>query len=222
MKCFRKNRILRCIFYNEISVWFSYIISRLYRSDINEHLGTLYKYAINCSHITELGTRTCVSTRSFLLGLIHTNFLRPKVLVCVDLERLPETEYIENACDYHRINYHFYEMNDLEIELERTDLLFIDTWHVYGQLKRELEKHHSKVRKYIILHDTTIDAITSESIRMKHNIGEKMKESGFKYEEITRGIWPAVEEFLIKHPEFYLREKFTNNNGLTILERKLK
>lgn len=220
MKCFRK--ITNFLLYNEVSIWFRYIISRLYRSDINEHLGTLYNYAVTCSHITELGTRNCVSTKSFLLGLIHSDLLRPKVLICVDIERSFEVDYVEYACDYNRIKYHFYEMNDLDIELERTDLLFIDTWHVYGQLKRELEKHHSKVRKYIILHDTTVDAITSESIRMNHNIEDKIKESGFKYEEITRGIWPAVEEFLIKHPEFYVKEKFNNNNGLTILERKLK
>jgi hypothetical protein len=38
-------------------------------------------------------------------------------------------------------------------------------------------------------------------------------------EEINRGVWPAIEEFLAAHPEWILKERFTNNNGLTILQR---
>ena len=37
-------------------------------------------------------------------------------------------------------------INSIESE---TDLLFIDTWHVYGHLKRELKAHEKKVNKYI-------------------------------------------------------------------------
>ena len=36
------------------------------RSDINEHLPTLYEYACKCKHITEMGVRTGVSTTAFL------------------------------------------------------------------------------------------------------------------------------------------------------------
>ena len=37
-------------------------------SDINEHLPVLKKYAEECSHITEMGTRYVVSTWAFLFG----------------------------------------------------------------------------------------------------------------------------------------------------------
>jgi hypothetical protein len=46
-----------------------------------------------------------------------------------------------------------------------------------------------------------------------------MLESGLSREEIERGLWPAVEEFLALHPEWKLKERYTNNNGLTVLER---
>ena len=36
---------------------------------------------------------------------------------------------------------------------------------------------------------------------------------------ICTGLWPAVEDFLEKHPEWVLHERYTNNNGLTILKR---
>ncbi len=48
------------------------------------------------------------------------------------------------------ITLEFIEGNDLHVDLgEGVDLLFIDTWHVYPQLKRELEIHSPKVRKCI-------------------------------------------------------------------------
>ena len=40
------------------------------KSDINEHIPTLYKYAKECTSVTEFGTRACISTIGFLNGFI--------------------------------------------------------------------------------------------------------------------------------------------------------
>jgi hypothetical protein len=61
-----------------------------------------------------------------------------------------------------------------------TDLLFIDTWHVYGHLKRELAYWHSYAKKFIILHDTTVDEIYGETIRMRQNPVEQSAGGLFK------------------------------------------
>lgn len=50
----------------------------------------------------------------------------------------------------------FIQASTLDIEIDETDLLFIDTQHTYAQLIAELRKHHSKVRRWIALHDTMI------------------------------------------------------------------
>jgi hypothetical protein len=36
----------------------------------------------------------------------------------------------------------------------------------------------------------------------------------------TQGIWPAIEDFLSINKDWYVYEKFSNNNGVTILKRK--
>ena len=72
----------------------------------------------------------------------------------------------------------------------------------------------------MILHDTTIDAEFGESIRKKHDVESKMEESGFLESEITCGLWKAVEEFLTENDNWIIKERYTNNNGLTILEKK--
>lgn len=111
-------------------------------------------------------------------------------------------------------------INDLNLEVNGNyDLTFIDTWHVYGQLKRELEKFSPLTNKYIIMHDTTVDEIYGETLRLNLNAKKQHKETGFPLEEIKCGLWKAIKEFLKTHNEWKLKEKFTNNNGLTILER---
>jgi cephalosporin hydroxylase len=108
----------------------------------------------------------------------------------------------------------------LHLELDQSyDTTFIDTWHVYGHLKRELDRWNSFVSKYIILHDTTVDEWQGESLRVGWNPYEQSKQTGIPVEEIFKGLWPAVEEFLTLNPEWQIEKRYTNNNGLTILKR---
>jgi hypothetical protein len=98
-------------------------------------------------------------------------------------------------------------------------MTFIDTWHIYGQLKRELAKFSKITNKYIIMHDTTVDEWYGETIRSGWNAKQQSIETGIPEEEINKGLWPAVEEFLNENKEWILLERYTNNNGLTVLKR---
>lgn len=43
---------------------------------------------------------------------------------------------------------------------------------------------------------------------------------GWPEEDLLKGLWPAVAEFLAAHPlEWQLHAKHENNNGLTVLKR---
>lgn len=187
-------------------------------SDIYEHLPTLASYAQKCEVVTEFGMRGVVSTWALLKGLLG-NLSNKKKLISADLNYAPAIEEIVRICPSLNVDFYFIMGNDIKINIEQTDLLFIDTWHIYGHLKRELETFHSKVNKYIILHDTTVDGEIGESVRRGFNLVTQAKETGYSIEEITKGLWPAVEEFLISHPEWKLEHRYTNNNGLTILSR---
>jgi len=185
-------------------------------SDIYEHLPTLNNYAQKCSHITECGVRGIVSSYAFAYGLLNKSSGK---LVQVDPEKDKNCDAFIQLCKLNNIECVFYQQSDLVCPIENTELLFIDTWHVYGQLKRELDRWNSHVSKYIIMHDTTIDEWSGESIRDNCNIEEQSLETGIPIDEITKGLWPAIDEFLIQHPEWILEKRYTNNNGLTILRR---
>ena len=137
----------------------------------------------------------------------------------VDPAKSNEVIKFQELCEKESVPTEFFNQSDLECPLVHTDLLFIDTWHVYGQLKRELSRWHSVVSKYIIMHDTTVDEWKGETLRCSWNSEQQSKDSGIPVSEIEKGLWPAIEEFLAKHSEWKLKERFTNNNGLTILQR---
>ena len=201
------------------------IINFLYQvpSDINEHFPTLLKYGSECDHITEMGVRWITSTWAFL-GCF------PKKLISYDLQDPsywdvgnPEEKIevirrgwnklqdVYDVAEENGLDYKFIQANVLEIEIEETDLLFIDTCHVYKHLKEELRLHSSKVRKYLVFHDTTTFAEVDEV--SYDTLGGVFQSEGV-------GIWKAIEEFLQENPEWELIERFTNCNGLTIIGRK--
>jgi hypothetical protein len=168
------------------------------RSDINEHLPTLKRYAEECSHVTEMGVRSIVSTYGLLAG-------RPEKMVSIDITHPAfaggDHKLLNSVTKDAGINYTFILGDTRKVEIEETELLFIDTHHSYGQLQAELAKHGSKVSKYIILHDTQIYGFTD----MGNSKG--------------RGLMPALYEFMELHQEWFIKEHFDNNNGLTVVAR---
>ena len=174
-------------------------------SDINEHLPSLKKYASECDHIIEMGIRAATSTWALLAG-------RPKKLILYDIYDNGEISGVLKAAERENINCSFYIQNVIEdgFEIEETDFLFIDTLHRYDQLKKELEMHASKVKKFIAFHDTV-----SFGERDEDDYTGVIKE---KYEKC--GLNAAINEFLEINPQWEVAEVFTNNNGLTVLKRK--
>jgi len=177
------------------------LVNKLHQtpSDINEHFPAIIKYGSECDHITEMGVRGIMSTWGWLA-------CSPKKLISYDI-RPPkdwngDLDSVYDTAKAYGIPFEFKLKDVLKIEIEETDLLFLDTYHVYSQLKEELRLHSNKARKYICFHDTTSYEVN----------GEDRKKG--------TGIWKAVEEFLEDNKDkWILQERFTNNNGFTIIKR---
>lgn len=187
-------------------------------SDIHEHLPTLYEYATKCESIIELGVRKCVSTWSFVYGLLNNNSDKKSMFIN-DIIECDISELLDATKDLD-IDVKYEWVNDLELSFDKNvDLTFIDTWHVYGQLKRELNKFSQITNKYIIMHDTTVDAIEGETVRLEWDAEKQSEETGIPVDEIKCGLWKAIEEFLENNENWILKKRYENNFGLTILER---
>ena len=195
-------------------------------SDINEHLPTLFKYAKECNSVFETGVRGVVSSWALLYGLTSNNNDIKKTFIMNDIEDC-NVEEIINASIGLNIDMSFKQSNNLLIDFSKNDnydLTFIDTYHVYPQLIRELNKFSKVTNKYIIMHDTTIDEHYGEVIRSCNGynsqvVEEHSKKTGYSSDDLVKGLRFAIEEFLLNNNNWILKEKFTNNNGLTILEK---
>lgn len=154
--------------------------------DSPNRFDTYAAYAGKVESIVEFGVYTGLSTTAFLFG-------KPKIMRSYDITSkhltvLPDLiEYSKN----NNIDFLFSEGNSLEIEIDPVDLLFIDTIHEHHHTIQELNKHASKVKKYILLHDPSD----------------------------WPGVFTAVVEFLTKNREWHIIEHCNKNSGLLVLER---
>ena len=178
-------------------------------SDINEHIETLYKYSLECDTIIEMGVRWVSSTWAFLMS-------KPKKLVSYDIVKHENINQVILLANEYGLNYTFIECDVLNLKIEKTDLLFLDTLHTYNQLFNELTLHSPNVSKYIIMHDTVSFGFIDENI---YNHASEIIKSVPKTKE---GLKNAINDFLLTESgkNWEIFHEHTNNNGLTILKRK--
>lgn len=186
--------------------------------DIHEHIDPLFAYATEVESIIECGVETAVSSWAFVKGLVE-NGKKKKRLISIDINYHPNIYHVGRIAKALGVDYVFKQGSDLHVEVEPVDITFIDTWHVDEQLRRELARFAPLTRRYIIMHDTVVDAELGETLRRRWNPVEQSHQSGYPIEGITRGLKYALADFLANNPEWRQRDHFTNCNGLTILER---
>jgi len=170
-----------------------YAWARRNPSDINENVHVLNDLAQQCKTITEMGVRTGVSTRAFLCSSAR--------LRSYDIQLNDHVARLFELARQAGRDVAYHQADVLKIQIEPTDLLFIDTWHTYSQLRQELRLHGNQARKYIAFHDTYTFGLTGED-----NLDR-------------RGLLSAVIEFVMANPHWRFHTYRTNNNGLTVLER---
>lgn len=147
---------------------------------------TYKKYAEMVDSIVEFGVYTGLSTTAFLAG--KPKKLRSYDITDTNLSILPELyTYAKN----NNIDFQFIMGNSLEVNIERTDLLFIDTVHKRRHTEAELIRHVKDVKKYIIFHDTTA----------------------------WPGVFEAAVDFLIKNNDWHILEHCNKNSGLLVLKK---
>lgn len=167
------------------------------KSDINEHCPVLYELAKQCDHVTEFGTRWGVSTSALL-------YAQPKKLICYDIgARGKAVSLLKDLAG--DTDFEFHKANTLEVTIDPTDFLFIDTWHAYVQLKKELEMHADKANKFMAFHDTVKFGRRGDTCRGTRDPGG--------------GLMDALDEFLDGNEEWKIVKHYKNNNGLMVLRR---
>lgn len=149
----------------------------------------LEKLAGECRVIVEFGVNTGSSTTAFACGLPEDGLLVSYDInpdCHRDLEAAPACQFI--VADTSKLE-----------AIPECDLLFIDTFHSYPQIKSEL-KHGNSSRRFIGIHDTLIHEASGE-------------------DGSQPGIWQAVVEFMEENLHWVIKDRIGGKWGLTVLER---
>lgn len=190
--------------------------------DLNEHLDTLRHWASKCTHVTEFSERR-ESTVGFLLGRPkdYSDLRNEFTLVSYNTER----DYLlsKNGALHSGLEEELQELVDngkevtftqtvghsLEVPIiEETDLLFIDTKHNGNRLSEELNKHGSKVRRAIVVHDTA----GWLPMQASQGWGERGDDGG-------PGLNQAMRDWIEQNPEWFVAFFDPKQYGLTILSK---
>lgn len=185
-------------------------------SPIYEHIPVLKHIAQECSTVIEIGVYHMASTWGLLKGLSE-NGSNLKSYKGIDIAA-PPSEILTKAkalAEGNGITFSFMEANDMLIEIDPAEFLFIDSLHTYCHLTYELEAFSPKISKYIVMHDTSAPWGDRDDDDYHGDYSEYPAE----IDRSKRGLWAAVEDFLSRHPEWSLVERRLNCHGLTILKR---
>lgn len=108
--------------------------------------------------------------------------------------------------------WEFVLKSSLEVDIPECDMLLHDSLHQYQHVKAELERHHSKVKRWIVLHDTEAYGEHGQAPYEAGVIGTKPDEGEL-------GMTQALDEFIADHPEWAVSRHVSYSCGLTTLER---
>jgi hypothetical protein len=161
-------------------------------SDISLFLPLLKEYGSGSDHITEMGVRKLASTWAFLAA-------KPNKLVSIDWDKEPYQVCRESLAlakkfaDEDGIEFEFIASDSLNVEIEPTDLLFIDTWHTGEQLLLELILHSDNVSDLIIAHDTSAN--------------------------LFPGMIEAMQYFMAYNPQWEVIDHIVTEPGMSVMKR---
>ena len=155
----------------------------------------MQKLMANCDSYRELGTHQGASLAAACL----TN---PKSVTAVDIDLhrwRPFESIFRTYCDENDIVFNALEMSSHDTKsVGPTDLLLIDSLHNARHLLRELNLHLPYIRKYVVLHDTSV-------------LHGRPNDSLFK----------VVEEWCARINPWEIKERNTTNVGYTVMENTL-
>jgi predicted O-methyltransferase YrrM len=190
---------------------FSYLIEKAQTgtNDSDKHFLTLFSVALasGAKHIIELGVREGGTTFPLLMAAS----MNKGTLHSVDIN---ETSYIPPS-DL-KSSWKFYQQDAIQFlknwdRNKEVGLVYVDDWHSYDHVKKELEQLDSIVSpsSIIILHDLMYGG----TCPFYHS--DLTSSAGVQWED--GGPYRAVAEL---NPQFWEFATLPWNNGLTILRKK--
>ena len=170
------------------------------QAEQNKQLYTLLRFACRCDHVTALTMLNYESATVFLAA-------KNDVIRVLNLGK-PDAKAVETYTTISKdLNVDF-QIAENTGDIEPTDLLYISTPAEGNYRAMELMKHASKVKKYIILPYTVINAHTpSQNIKLADGV-------------TPIGLVFGINHFLQSNDDWFILEHDDLDPGMTVLVNK--
>lgn len=179
------------------------------KGDSDKHLLTMYSIAlsINAKNILELGVRNGDTTLPYLLAAKENNGYLESVDVNDSSFECPAE--LKNLWSFYKTDAIEF-LQDKVLENKKYDLIYIDDWHSYEHVKKELELIDQLIRpgSVVLMHDLMYGN-TCPYYHVDLTVCSPQWANG--------GPYRAVAEL---NPNFWEFSTIPSNNGLTILRKK--
>lgn len=179
------------------------------KGDSDKHLLTMYSIAlsINAKNILELGVRNGDTTLPYLLAAKENNGYLESVDVNESSFECPME--LKNLWNFYKIDAIEF-LQDKVLKNKKYDLIYIDDWHSYEHVKRELELIDQLIRpgSVVLMHDL----MYGNTCPYYH-----VDLTACSPQWANGGPYRAVAEL---NPNFWEFSTIPSNNGLTILRKK--
>lgn len=173
---------------------------------ITHHMPYLRSLAEQSEQAVEFGARGGGSTVALAFA---------KRLLSVDVQRRSADEGVWAVIEAAKGDgWEFRIASSLEVEIPECDVLLLDSLHSYGHVRAELEMHHAKVRRWIVLHDTETFAEHGQMVP------DGRPNPGLPPDPEQPGLRQALQEFVGEHGEWACVRHDSLSSGLTTLERR--
>jgi hypothetical protein len=154
--------------------------------DMPSRMDFILNFFKGINTITELGSFQGCSTSAWLK-------LKPKKLTTVDIKRYLDEDIFNQAAKEINVDFKYIVQDDLIIDFEPCELLFIDTTHHAEHTYLELKRHAHKVTRYLVFHDIV---------------------------EPRFGTMVGIRRYLLEKPQWIEKYKDLNDCGFLVLEKK--
>jgi len=174
------------------------------------HLSYMRLMAEDVDTVVELGVKRGTSSSALCWC--------KKRLISYDIKVIPTARRLQQFIGP---KWDLREEDTLKVRTEDVpehDLLFIDSLHTYKQVTCELAIFPPKTRRFILFHDT----ITFATMGANGESGTYLPqpENRADFDSKSHGIRFAIDEFMIRNPEWRIVRHAPFGHGLLTLEKK--
>jgi len=181
-----------------------------------EYLTLFRELAQECSSIGEIGQHGMPVRWGLLRGLADSESDEKSFSAIVSKGTRPSSlRLAETLAEANGITFTVEDAAETDDNVSNVDLLYLDSPQTYALLSYQLEQSAERVNKYISVFCSNPALAFEDDTDYQGDWSEYPE----FIDRSKQGLWTAVDDFMLRHPEWQVKHQQLASYGVTILEK---